>query len=148
MKWVFVLLGLLYALMPLDFIPDLIAGLGWLDDLLLAGLVWYWFFRRPGNASRGTASAEGEASEDAGPQNRRSSSGSAGGTSQGRTEDPYQVLGLDRGAGQDEVRAAYRRLAAQYHPDKVAHLGEEFQRLAELKFKAIQAAYDQLRGRS
>ena len=79
---------------------------------------------------------------------RLTGSGSAGGTSQGRTEDPYQVLGLDRGAGQDEVRAAYRRLAAQYHPDKVAHLGEEFQRLAELKFKAIQAAYDQLRGRS
>ena len=147
MKWVFVLLGLLYALMPLDFIPDLIAGLGWLDDLLLAGLVWYWFFRRPGNAYQRTASAGREASEDAGPQDRRSSSGSAGGTSHGRGEDPYQVLGLERGAGQDEIRAAYRRLAAQYHPDKVAHLGDEFQRLAEMKFKAIQAAYDKLRQR-
>jgi DnaJ-class molecular chaperone len=57
------------------------------------------------------------------------------------------VLGLEPGAEAAEIRAAYRRLAAQYHPDKVAHLGAEFQRLAEQKFKTIQAAYEQLQSR-
>ena len=32
-------------------------------------------------------------------------------------EDPYQVLGLERGASDEEVKKAYRRLAKKYHPD-------------------------------
>ncbi len=35
-----------------------------------------------------------------------------------RMRDPYQVLGLDRGAPEGEVRSAFRRLAAQHHPDR------------------------------
>ena len=57
------------------------------------------------------------------------------------------ALEVAPGASQKEIRAAYRRLAARYHPDKVAHLGEEFQAMAERKFKAIQNAYDVLRQR-
>jgi DnaJ-class molecular chaperone len=48
------------------------------------------------------------------------------------------------GASEQEIRAAYKRLAAQYHPDKVQHLGREFQELAHNKFVAIQKAYDVL----
>ena len=32
-------------------------------------------------------------------------------------DDPYKVLGLERGASDEEVKKAYRRLAKKYHPD-------------------------------
>jgi len=60
--------------------------------------------------------------------------------------DPYAVLGLQPGASQEEIKRAYRKLALQFHPDKMAHLGEEFQALAEKRFKEIQEAYRQLTG--
>jgi preprotein translocase subunit Sec63 len=52
-----------------------------------------------------------------------------------------QVLGVAPTAGIDEIREAYRRLVAQYHPDKVAQLGPELQALANEKTQAITAAY-------
>ncbi len=63
-------------------------------------------------------------------------------------KDPYSVLGVHPGAGEAEIRAAYTRLAKQYHPDRVQHLGEEFRRLAEERFKEIQEAYEKVRHRS
>ena len=32
--------------------------------------------------------------------------------------DPYDILGVDRSATQDEIKSAFRKLAAQHHPDK------------------------------
>lgn len=40
-----------------------------------------------------------------------------------------------------QAKAAYRSLLQAYHPDKVSHLGQEFQELAEAKTKAIVAAF-------
>jgi DnaJ-class molecular chaperone len=57
------------------------------------------------------------------------------------------VLGISRSASPDEIKGAYRELANRYHPDKVAHLGEEFQQMAEERFKEIQEAYQELRVR-
>jgi len=57
----------------------------------------------------------------------------------------WEILGLDRDAGIDEVKSAYRQLSMQNHPDKVANLGPEFVRVAEEKFKAIQEAYEEIR---
>ncbi len=58
----------------------------------------------------------------------------------------YTVLGLSPGASQEELAAAYRKLARQYHPDKVSHLGEEFVEMAHEKFREIQEAYETLTG--
>ncbi len=57
-------------------------------------------------------------------------------------EKYYAVLGLEQGAGFEAIKKAYRKLSMQYHPDKVAHLGDEFKRVAEEKMKEINAAYD------
>lgn len=59
-------------------------------------------------------------------------------------KDPYEVLGVPRGAPQDEVDAAYRRLCLRYHPDKHAGADGVLQDLAEERFKEIQAAYEAL----
>ena len=56
--------------------------------------------------------------------------------------DYYEVLGVDKNASADEIKKAYRKLAVKYHPDKVATLGEDIQKAAEEKFKAISQAYE------
>jgi DnaJ like chaperone protein len=53
----------------------------------------------------------------------------------------YEVLGLQDGVDFVEIKQAYRKLSMKYHPDKVAHLGEEFKGVAEEKMKEINAAY-------
>ena len=54
----------------------------------------------------------------------------------------YAILGLEPGADFAEIKKAYRKLSMQYHPDKVGHLGQEFQEIAEQKMKEINMAYD------
>lgn len=53
--------------------------------------------------------------------------------------DPYQTLGVSQGAGADEIKSAYRRLAKHYHPDRA---GSD-PKIAE-RFHAVRAAYEQL----
>ena len=57
-------------------------------------------------------------------------------------EQYYAVLGLQSGADFVTIKKTYRKLSMQYHPDKVAHLGDEFKAVAEEKMKEINAAYD------
>lgn len=57
------------------------------------------------------------------------------------SSDPYTILGVARGTDRAAIRAAYGRLSKQYHPDRVASLGPEFQELAEARMKTINAAY-------
>ncbi len=59
----------------------------------------------------------------------------------------WEVLGVSPDASVEEIKAAYRQLAIQNHPDRVASLGPEFVKVAEEKFKAIQEAYEELRRR-
>ena len=55
--------------------------------------------------------------------------------------DCFRVLNVSSQASVDEIRRAYKVLLSQYHPDKVATLGDELKALAEKKSKEITAAY-------
>ena len=54
----------------------------------------------------------------------------------------YHILEIEPNATDEEVKKAYRKMAIKYHPDKVATLGEDVQKAAEEKFKAVNQAYE------
>ena len=54
----------------------------------------------------------------------------------------YKILEITSDATDEEVKKAYRKMAVKYHPDKVATLGEDVQKAAEEKFKAVSQAYE------
>jgi DnaJ like chaperone protein len=61
------------------------------------------------------------------------------------TKSSYLILEIDSSVTNDEVKKAYRIMAKKYHPDKVTHLGEELQELAEEKFKSVNKAYKDIK---
>jgi DnaJ like chaperone protein len=61
------------------------------------------------------------------------------------TESDYKILGVTKAATDQEIKKAYRKLAIQHHPDKVAQMGEEFQKGAKEKFQKVQDAYEAIK---
>ena len=59
-------------------------------------------------------------------------------------DDAYAVLQISPTATDAEVKAAYRQLALQHHPDRVATLGEDIRKAAEEKLKLINDAKDRI----
>lgn len=53
----------------------------------------------------------------------------------------YTILEITRDATDEEVKKAYRRMAMKYHPDKLTHMGEEFQQAGQEKFRKVNEAY-------
>lgn len=90
--------------------------------IIIIGVLWYRSYKRSARANQ------------------------CGGTGQHDSGfNPYEVLQVPRNATQEEIRKAWVELAAQYHPDKAAHLGPDLQELAEKRFKEIQRAYEALK---
>lgn len=131
--WVIVLL-VLYVLSPFDLLPERALGrFGLIDDLLLAGVLYWYHVYRPA-AKKAPPGVAGDKPGDKVGQ----------GEAAAPEQDPYSVLGVARNATPGEIKHAYRELANKYHPDKVSHLGEEFREIAHRKFKDIQRAYREL----
>ena len=61
------------------------------------------------------------------------------------TNSYYKLLEVDPSGSDQDIKKAYRSMATRFHPDKVQHLGPEFQAMAEDKFKAINEAYQQIK---
>lgn len=57
-------------------------------------------------------------------------------------KDPYEVLGVSKNAGNEEIKKAYHDLSRKYHPDSYAN--NPLADLAEEKFKEVKEAYEQI----
>ena len=57
----------------------------------------------------------------------------------------YKILGVTANASNEEIKKAYRKMAIAHHPDKVASMGEEYQKGAKEKFLKIQEAYENIK---
>ncbi len=71
-------------------------------------------------------------------------SSSSGRRSSYTSSSAYKILEITKKATNAEVKKAYRKLVKKHHPDKLRHLGEEYQKGAEEKFRQIQKAYEQI----
>jgi hypothetical protein len=151
-KLILLILAGLYSLNPWDIVPDVMIGWGWLDDLLIWFLVWRYFvsrkrkltndsgfFNQEGNSFEGRSRANYSGKFRFGDENLHAE--------EKEPWDPYRVLGIGKSASASEIKHAYRELAGRYHPDKLEHLGDEFKVLAEMRFKEIQRAYEELTGK-
>jgi len=61
------------------------------------------------------------------------------------TDSLYKILEIDTSSSDEELKKAYRRMAMKYHPDKVSHLGDDFRKTADEKFKKVNEAYTKIK---
>lgn len=110
----------LYLRSPIDVLPDGLGLLGVVDDLVVLGLALWWLHDRLTAPARPVAEPI--------------------------PTDPWELLGIAPGATPEAITRAYREQMKRYHPDRVAGLGDDLQRLAHERTVAIQRAYATLRG--
>lgn len=149
MKALIVIFALLYFFSPYDILPDFLGPLGRLDDILVAFLS-YWLYQSrrrlqwqaQKHAEFGAGSAYRPNSESA-----RQGSETSSATNEARRQppDPYTTLELSPPTSWEEIETQYKKLMAQYHPDKVHHLGPELRQLAHKKSIEIGKAYQELK---
>ena len=59
-------------------------------------------------------------------------------------DEAYKILGISPNATNDEVKAAYRKMALKHHPDRVSSLGDDIREAAEKKFQEINIAKERI----
>jgi len=142
MKYLLIIIGLIYILSPYDLLPDFMVGWGWIDDLIL--LFFLWRFVKNLLQKQSDAQSFYHHHRQSFEENNGFSEKNAHGSGPRPSNDPYTVLNVPRNASPEEIKTAYRKLVNKYHPDKVFHLGEEFKELAEKRFNEIEEAYRKL----
>ena len=148
MKIILIILAVLYILMPYDILPDFIIGWGWLDDMVILGLLLrYVYFNKKKQEKENFEQARKTFEKN---QRKNFSNKNAYGSNsqfdkKRSLKDPFKILGIEKDASKEKIKEAYRKMANKYHPDKVVHLGKEFQEIAEKRFKEIQKAYAMLK---
>lgn len=61
------------------------------------------------------------------------------------SESTFKILEIPLKATNEEIKKAYRKMAIKFHPDKLSHLGKEFQIAAKEKFQKVNEAYETLK---
>ncbi len=56
----------------------------------------------------------------------------------------YKILEIEQDASEAEIKKAYRKMVKKYHPDKLQHMDEAYQKGAREKFNKVQEAYEQI----
>jgi len=143
--WLLLLLCVLYIVIPVDLIPDFLGLPGRIDDLLVAlGTLYLYSTSKKIPGTDGSRGARSSREGQRGHEGRRESEGASSKRTAPGSSDPYEVLGVDRGEGFEEIRRRYKEKMLQYHPDRVLHLGREFQEMAEGKTREITEAFQKI----
>ena len=144
--WLLLLLCILYVLSPMDLLPDVLGLPGRFDDLLVAlGTLYYIYTsskKMPGAGGSKRAGAGNQGRQ--GQEEHRESKDSSSGRATWEPYDPYSILEVKRGEDLEEIKRRYKEKLLQYHPDRVQHLGKEFQDMAEGRTKEITEAYQRI----
>ncbi len=141
--WSIVILciGILYFLSPIDFVPDFVPILGWLEDLVVVAVA-LWLANRTRTATPEEGTSEPHEDPKYAEAERDARRGRA---TESPAKTPWQLLDVEPDADDDAIEAAYKAQLMQYHPDRAAHLGEDLRRLAHEKTLEIQRAYEQIK---
>jgi len=139
------ILVILYFVVPVDIFPDFLGLPGRIDDFVVALVGLYYMVANSGKSRGPAAGGPGERTA-ADPNRKKRGSAGVGDPETGTPAppDPYDVLGVPRGATLADVRRVYREKLLQYHPDRLQHLGREFRELAEEKTRELNEAFGRI----
>ena len=146
-KIILIIFAFAYFISPVDIIPDfLIPFVGWIDDTFVIGVIIYLirYGKLPSFPGRKSKFFNIFSNLFNSYKNQSTDYNQANQSYKNINKDPYEILGIKNNATKEEIQAAYKQKVKQYHPDKVSHLGEELQKVANEKFIEIKNAYDLL----
>lgn len=112
-----------------------------LNEILAIGFglfIGYWLVSKLFSGAQNGAKPKAQSPKDTGPEEAQYTYAPP---PEPGVKTWYEELKVSPTASVTEIQQAYKSLIRQYHPDKVATLGEELRALAEEKSKAINAAY-------
>lgn len=146
--------ALAYFVWPLDTVPDWLPGIGLVDDLgvLATALTTILMHVKPDHRDRAQELLEWRWASDqtsSRGKDRKTGDGADRPTPPMDPKSRYAaILGVEPDSDDETIRAHYRDRVKKYHPDRVQHLGPEFQAMAEQKLKDINEAYEYFRSKS